>query len=113
MSYRQSMSPTPPRVDELDPVVAFVADEARKYFDTVGERPVRDAQAEEAAASFDGSLPEDGIGAIAALRELIGGGGGLVHSAGPKFFHPRGIRTPEPGWPRRWVGISNRSPSAG
>ena len=87
MSYRQSMSPTPPRVDELDSVVAFVADEARKYLDTVGDRPVRDAQAEEAAASFGGSLPEDGIGAIAALQELIEGGGGFVHSAGPKFFH--------------------------
>jgi glutamate/tyrosine decarboxylase-like PLP-dependent enzyme len=87
MSYRQAMSPTPPDVDELEAVVAFVADEARKYLDAVGDRPVRDPQAEETAASFGGSLPDDGIGAIAALQELIEGEGGLVHSAGPRFFH--------------------------
>jgi hypothetical protein len=87
MSYRLAMSPTPPDSDELDAVVAFVADEARKYLDGVEDRPVRDPQAEEAAASFVGPLPEDGVGAVAALQELIEGGGGLVHSAGPSFFH--------------------------
>ena len=87
MSYRQTMSPTPPDVGELDAVVAFVADEARKYLDEVADRPVRDPQAEDAAASFAGSLAEDGVGAIAALQELVDGGGGLVHSAGPRFFH--------------------------
>ncbi len=87
MSYRRAMSPTPPDPDELDAVIAFVADEARKYLDAVEDRPVRDPQAEDAAASFAGSLPEDGVGAIAALQELLEGGGGLVHSAGPKFFH--------------------------
>ena len=51
MSYRLAMSPTPPDPDELDAVVAFVADEARKYLDGVEDRPVRDPQAEEAAAS--------------------------------------------------------------
>ncbi|MDQ4107750.1 MAG: pyridoxal-dependent decarboxylase [Actinomycetota bacterium] len=81
------MSPTPPDVDELDAVVAFVADEARKYLDAVADRPVRDPLAEETAAYFAGSLAEDGVGAIAALQELVDGGGGLVHSAGPRFFH--------------------------
>jgi glutamate/tyrosine decarboxylase-like PLP-dependent enzyme len=87
MSYRQTMSPTPPDVGELDAVVAFVADEARKYLDAVEDRPVRDPQAEDAAAAFGGPLAEDGVGAIAALQELVDGGGGLVHSAGPRFFH--------------------------
>jgi glutamate/tyrosine decarboxylase-like PLP-dependent enzyme len=81
------MSPTPPDVGELDAVVTFVADEARKYLEAVEDRPVRDPLAEDAAASFVGSLAEDGVGAIAALQELIDGGGGLVHSAGPRFFH--------------------------
>jgi glutamate/tyrosine decarboxylase-like PLP-dependent enzyme len=87
MSYRQPMPPTPPDPGELDAVVAFVADEARKYLDAVEDRPVRDPHAEDAAASFGGALPEDGVGAVAALQELIEGGGGLVHSAGPRFFH--------------------------
>jgi glutamate/tyrosine decarboxylase-like PLP-dependent enzyme len=79
--------PTPPDPDELDAVLGFVADEARKYLDTVGDHPVRDPEAEDVAASFGGELAEDGVGAIAALEELLAGSGGLVHSAGPRFFH--------------------------
>jgi glutamate/tyrosine decarboxylase-like PLP-dependent enzyme len=81
------MPPPPPDPDELDAVVAFVADQARKYLDGIEDRPVRDPRAEEAAATFGGSLPEDGVGALAALEELIQGGEGRVHSAGPRFFH--------------------------
>jgi glutamate/tyrosine decarboxylase-like PLP-dependent enzyme len=79
--------PTPPDPNELDAVLGFVADEARKYLDTVGDHPVRDPEAEDVAASFGGELAEDGVGAIAALEELLAGSGGLVHSAGPRFFH--------------------------
>ena len=78
---------TIPDPDELDAVVAFVADEARKYLDGIGDRPVRDPAAEDAAASFGGPLPEEGPGAVAALQELLDGQAGLVHSAGPRFFH--------------------------
>ena len=65
----------------------FVADEARKYLDGIADRPVRDAAAEDAAASFGGPLPEEGAGAVPALEELLDGQAGLVHSAGPRFFH--------------------------
>jgi glutamate/tyrosine decarboxylase-like PLP-dependent enzyme len=78
---------TIPDPDELDAVVAFVADEARKYLDGIADRPVRDAAAEDAAAAFGGPLPEQGSGAVAALQELLDGQAGLVHSAGPRFFH--------------------------
>jgi glutamate/tyrosine decarboxylase-like PLP-dependent enzyme len=78
---------TIPDPDELDAVVAFVADEARKYLDGIGDRPVRDPAAEDAAAAFGGPLPEEGSGAVAALQELLDGQAGLVHSAGPRFFH--------------------------
>jgi glutamate/tyrosine decarboxylase-like PLP-dependent enzyme len=81
------MPGTPPDPEELDAVLSFVADEARKYLDGVGDRPVRDPEAEEVAASFGGELPEEGVGAVAALEELVGGAGALVHSAGPRFFH--------------------------
>ena len=87
MSYGLGMPPTPPDPAELDAVVGFVADEARKYLDAVADRPVRDPEAEDVAASFGGSLPDEGVGAVAALQELIGGGEGMVHSAGPRFFH--------------------------
>jgi glutamate/tyrosine decarboxylase-like PLP-dependent enzyme len=78
---------TIPDPDELDAVVAFVADEARKYLDGIADRPVRDPAAEDAAAAFGGPLPERGAGAIGALQELLDGQAGLVHSAGPRFFH--------------------------
>jgi glutamate/tyrosine decarboxylase-like PLP-dependent enzyme len=86
MSYRLGM-PTPPDAEELDAVLAFVADAGRKYLDTLGDRPVRDPAAEDAAAAFGGSLSEDGIGALGALQELLDGEAGIVHSAGPRFFH--------------------------
>ena len=81
------MVDTIPDPDELDAVVAFVADEARKYLDGIADRPVRDPAAEDAAAAFGGPLPEEGSGAVAALQELLDGQAGLVHSAGPRFFH--------------------------
>jgi glutamate/tyrosine decarboxylase-like PLP-dependent enzyme len=81
------MTATPPDPEELDAVLSFVADEARKYLDGVADRPVRDPGAEEVAATFGGELPEDGVGAVATLEELVGGAGALVHSAGPRFFH--------------------------
>ncbi|HET9249538.1 MAG TPA: pyridoxal-dependent decarboxylase [Actinomycetota bacterium] len=79
--------PTPPEAAELDAVVGFVADQARKYLDAVGDAPVRDPDAEDVAASFGGPLADEGVGAIAALEELVAGSGGLVHSTGPRFFH--------------------------
>jgi glutamate/tyrosine decarboxylase-like PLP-dependent enzyme len=81
------MTATAPDPEELDAVLSFVADEARKYLDGVADRPVRDPRAEEVAASFGGELPEVGVGAVAALSELAGGAGAVVHSAGPRFFH--------------------------
>lgn len=76
-----------PRPDELPDVIELVASASAKYLDGIEDRAVRDAAAEEVAASFDGPLPEDGVGAIEALRELLAGTDGAVHSAGPKFFH--------------------------
>jgi glutamate/tyrosine decarboxylase-like PLP-dependent enzyme len=76
-----------PDPDELPGVVDVTAREAREYLEGVADRPVREPDADEVAAKFGGPLPERGIGAEAALEELLGGIGGAVHSAGPKFFH--------------------------
>jgi glutamate/tyrosine decarboxylase-like PLP-dependent enzyme len=78
---------TGPDPAELSDVVDRTADVARKYFDGLDDRPVRDARAEDVAAGFGGSLAEQGVGAAAALEELFGGLDAAVHSAGPKFFH--------------------------
>ncbi len=78
---------TPPARDEIPEVIAFAADAAARYLDGIDDRPVRDADADAVAASFGGPLPDDGVGALAALRELEAGFGGAVRTAGPKFFH--------------------------
>jgi glutamate/tyrosine decarboxylase-like PLP-dependent enzyme len=72
---------------ELQDVIDLTAREAGAYLETVADRPVRDRRADEVAATFGGPLPEDGVGAVRALQELVAGLDGAVHSAGPKFFH--------------------------
>ncbi len=76
-----------PDPDELPDVIRFAANESRDYLDTLADRPVRDPRADEVAATFGGPLPEQGVGSLAALQELVGGFDAAVHSAGPKFFH--------------------------
>jgi glutamate/tyrosine decarboxylase-like PLP-dependent enzyme len=80
-------TPTPPDPNEFDAVIAYVADEAARYLDGVADRDVRSPKAEEVAETFGGPLPEAGVGARAALEELVAGIDGAVHSAGPKYFH--------------------------
>jgi glutamate/tyrosine decarboxylase-like PLP-dependent enzyme len=72
---------------ELHDVVELTAKEADAYLAGIADRPVRDPRAEEVAAAFGGSLPEQGAGAVATLEQLFGALDGAVHSAGPKFFH--------------------------
>src|SRR5438093_494695 len=76
-----------PDPDELPRVIDLAAREASRYLEGVAARAVRDPGAEDVASSFDAPLPEDGVGAVRALEELLGGIDGAVHSAGPKFFH--------------------------
>jgi glutamate/tyrosine decarboxylase-like PLP-dependent enzyme len=77
----------PPDPSELKEVIDLTSREADAYLDGIADRPVRDPRADEVAATFGGPLPEDGVGAVRALEELVGGIDGAVHSAGPKFFH--------------------------
>ena len=72
---------------EIDAVIELTAREAAAYLKGIADRPVRDPRADEVAAGFGGPLPEQGIGAVGALEELLAGIDGAVHSAGPKFFH--------------------------
>jgi glutamate/tyrosine decarboxylase-like PLP-dependent enzyme len=72
---------------ELEGVVALIAEEARKYLASVDDRALREPGADKRAEAFGGTLPETGVGADAALRELLDGLDAHVASSGPRFFH--------------------------
>src|SRR6478735_7936015 len=76
-----------PDPSELPEVIDLTAREAASYLEGIADRPVRDPRADDVAATFGGPLPEDGVGAVRAMEELVAGLDGAVHSAGPKFFH--------------------------
>ena len=66
----------------------LVTRSARSYLAELDDRPAREPGAAELARSFRGTLPEDGSGTEAALRELVERGRAAnVHTTGPKCFH--------------------------
>jgi len=82
------MSHPQPDRDELRSVLDLVRGQAEDYLSALDTRPVRSTTAEAAAATLEGSFPETGEGACAALRELFERGlDAAVHSSGPRFFH--------------------------
>jgi glutamate/tyrosine decarboxylase-like PLP-dependent enzyme len=77
-----------PGREEIAEVIEIVAAEARTYFDGLDRRPVLPKNATEALERFDGSLPTEGIGASAALRQLIDTGfEASAATSGPRCFH--------------------------
>lgn len=76
-----------PERSELEGVVALIAEEARRYLASVDDRALREPGADKRAEDFGGPLPETGVGADAALRELLDGLDAHVASSGPRFFH--------------------------
>jgi len=65
-----------------------VAREAEGYLASLPTAPVRLARSDEAADAFAGALPEEGLGTLPALDQLIDGGlDAHVRSSGPRFFH--------------------------
>ncbi len=65
----------------------YISDEAARYLTTIDERRVRTAGADEALSRFGGALPDDGIGAMPALEELVAASDAALGSAGARFFH--------------------------
>ncbi|HEX5902257.1 MAG TPA: aminotransferase class V-fold PLP-dependent enzyme [Actinomycetota bacterium] len=76
-----------PDRDELGEVLRLVSTEAERYLAELDDSRVRMAEADEAAESVGGDLPEKGNGAVAALTELLGHSAGLIASSGPRYFH--------------------------
>src|SRR5215213_3638826 len=59
-----------------------------RYLTSLPNRPVRPLPAELTAPTLGGTLPEDGDGTLAAVRELIEAGrDAAIGSAGGRFFH--------------------------
>jgi glutamate/tyrosine decarboxylase-like PLP-dependent enzyme len=78
-----------PLANPGDSVAALerVAGEAKRYLASL-DGPVRLEHSDDAADAFDGSLPDEGSGTLAALGELIENGlDAHVRSSGPRFFH--------------------------
>jgi hypothetical protein len=68
----------------LDECLRLVAAEAAEYLAGADEAPVRPVAAPE---EIGGSLPEEGVGSLAALRTLVEAAQvGATRSAGPRFF---------------------------
>jgi len=65
----------------------YIAQEAISFLASLDRRPVRTAHVEEALRGFGGGLPEDGVGAMPALEELVAARDAALGSAGPRFFH--------------------------
>ena len=76
-----------PSAEELADVIAFAAAETARYLDGIDERPVRPRYADDVAERFGGPLPDEGVGPMDALAELVDGFDGAIRSAGARFFH--------------------------
>jgi glutamate/tyrosine decarboxylase-like PLP-dependent enzyme len=73
---------------ELDAALDLITAEAKRYLAEVDERPLRAQNADGAADSFAGRLPEEGAGALEPLRKLVEDGpDASIASAGGRFFH--------------------------
>ena len=70
-----------------DDALRYIADEAARFLRSLDDRPVRTPRVDEALGRFGGGLPEEGVGAMAALEELVSGADAALASAGPRFFH--------------------------
>jgi len=73
--------------DETEAAARLAFAEASAWLAGLDERQVLPERAAEAAAGFGGPLPEEGSGAVDALRELVGGLDAATASPGPRFFH--------------------------
>jgi glutamate/tyrosine decarboxylase-like PLP-dependent enzyme len=76
------------RREDTERALELAAEAAQDYLAGVDERLVRSPTADDAAHGFGGSLPDEGAGALTAVKELLEGGPeASVASAGPRFFH--------------------------
>ncbi len=75
--------PDPFDARDEEAALEYVLETARHYLAELSKSPVLPAHGHR----FDGALPEDGDGALAALSELVAGADVATRSSGPRFFH--------------------------
>jgi glutamate/tyrosine decarboxylase-like PLP-dependent enzyme len=75
--------PAPAERRDEEAALEYVLETAKRYLAELGESPVLPARGER----FAGTLPDDGDGALAALRELVAAADVATRSSGPRFFH--------------------------
>jgi glutamate/tyrosine decarboxylase-like PLP-dependent enzyme len=77
-----------PRRDEIEDVLQLVVAEARDYLKGLDDRALREPDGDERALAFTAPLPDQGSGALEALRQVLEDGlPASVSSSGPRFFH--------------------------
>ncbi|MGH3760353.1 pyridoxal phosphate-dependent decarboxylase family protein [Actinophytocola sp.] len=73
---------------DAEPVLDLVAKAAPGYLSSLAARPVDDAAARVLLDDLGGPLPEEGLGALESVGELLRiGTGAATHSSGPRFLH--------------------------
>jgi glutamate/tyrosine decarboxylase-like PLP-dependent enzyme len=74
--------------DRLDAALEVAARMARSYLEPIGDERVLSPDAEVAIGRWSDPMPEDGVGALAALAELgERAREAATRSSGPRFFH--------------------------
>lgn len=77
-----------PEREEITEVLDLVEREARAYIDSVDDAPLRGEKADELAEELRAPFPEQGSGALEAIREIVEQAMPTsVASSGPRFFH--------------------------
>jgi glutamate/tyrosine decarboxylase-like PLP-dependent enzyme len=75
--------PSPIERRDEEAALEYVLETAKRYLAELDESPVLPAH----GVRFEGALPEEGDGALAALAELVAGADVATRSSGPRFFH--------------------------
>jgi glutamate/tyrosine decarboxylase-like PLP-dependent enzyme len=75
--------PAPTERREEEAALEYVLETAKRYLAELDDSAALPAD----GVRFDGSLPEEGDGALAALTELVAGSDVATRSSGPHFFH--------------------------
>lgn len=77
-----------PDREEIGPVLEAFARAARTYLEGLDDRPVLSPRVDAAARSFEGRLPETGVGALAAFERLVERGlDASAATSGPRCYH--------------------------
>jgi glutamate/tyrosine decarboxylase-like PLP-dependent enzyme len=75
--------PDPLDARDEEAALEYVFEAAKQYLAELSDSPVLPAH----GRRFDGGLPDEGDGALAALSDLVAGSDAATRSSGPRFFH--------------------------